>query len=654
MSETYSYRLNHLFEEIVQGKYYEVIAQVDEILKAKDISVEERIEALLAKSMSFEYLALFEFSNEYDDQILELISEAYRLSTEIDEIILIFDTIFVRSSFFSRNNEHREVDDDIETAIQIYERIKKEHKDLAVEKKAILLSLMDLRLFHKESLETDYKWNFKESISFLEEALEINTESIEIGTVLNKILTFVVHSQISLAYGRIGDFKKAIEYRNKQFELAKRENNKYIMSFMLRMIGESYWAKGELDLLLKYIEESKEISEKQNNIRGVGAAHHRIAVYYGSSGDWKECLKHNQKAYSILSEDGKNESSDIVTGLINNMAVCYYNFGEYDESLNYYDKAIEINTMLGNEIGVQLNYTNKALIYSIKGDFEKALELQEENLEYYERRGFKIALSKTLANIGWIYKYKGLFNKAHENLKEALRIVEEIDSKNVITTNLFFLVLLAIEFNKLELARDYFLELERKSDEIEYKITRNQVLQAEALILAKSTEIRDRLRAELIFEQLLDERQEYDVRLGIIFHLCELLLSELKNSSDVKVLAKLQKYINKMIDLATKNHISNLIVESLWFKAQLSMIILDFEKTNELLNQAQSLAEQKGLNRLTLKIIKTKEQTIQQQIELEDLEKESPSISKRMEKIKIENGLREITNSPMYQFKQNI
>ncbi|MCE7749027.1 MAG: tetratricopeptide repeat protein, partial [Candidatus Heimdallarchaeota archaeon] len=301
-----------------------------------------------------------------------------------------------------------------------------------------------------------------------------------------------------------------------------------------------------------------------------------------------------------------------------------------------------------------INLGNKAVVHREIGELDVALKIHEERLEYYERRGFKNLVWNALWNIASIYQAKGLFNKAHEHFKEALQIHDDLGNKSRGVFTLYSLVLLGVEFDKIELAKEYYVELERRSEDVEYKITKNQVLQAEAAILARSLVARDRIRAEVIYEQLLNEQLDYAIYLGIIFHLCELLLSELKASSDERILAKLQKYVDKMIELSTKNYFTLLIVESLWFKAQLSLLNLDFEKTRELLTQALNIAEEKGLNRLSLKIMKAKEQLVQQLVDLEDLEKESPTISKRMDTIKIENGFKEITSSQMYQFKQNI
>ncbi|MHA1200105.1 MAG: tetratricopeptide repeat protein, partial [Candidatus Heimdallarchaeaceae archaeon] len=607
-----------------------------------------------AKSWSLYFLVEFEFREEYTEKALETISEAFLKSSEVGNTLLMFETIYMKIWSLSKNYKHEEVLENIEIAEEIYGKLKAEYPDLSKEKKVFLLSLYDLGLIHKEYIVENYKWDFQESIGYLEEALQLNADSSEKGTVLNKILTLILYRQISLSHTRISEYSKEVEYRKKALKIAEENKNEYWMSFILQLIGRAYWVKGEYNLYLEYTYKAREISEKQGNIRGIGSSHHNFGIYYGEIGEWKKCLEHSQKAYDILSEDGKREGSNIIAQLINNIAACNYSIGDFDKALALYDKGIEISKKTGHEELVLINLGNKAIVHKEIGELDVALKIHEERLEYFERRGFKKLLCNALWNIASIYQAKGLFNKAHEHFKEALQIHDDLGNKSRGVFTLYSLVLLGVEFDKIELAKEYYQELERRSEDVEYKITKNQVLQAEAAILARSSVARDRIRAEVIYEQLLNEQLHYTVYLGIIFHLCELLLSELKASSDERILAKLQKYVTKMIELSTKNYFTLLIVESLWFKAQLSLLNLDFEKTKELLTQAQSIAEEKGLNRLTLKIMKAKEQLVQQLVDLEDLEKESPTISKRMDTIKIEKGFKEITSSQMYQFKQNI
>ena len=369
------------------------------------------------------------------------------------------------------------------------------------------------------------------------------------------------------------------------------------------------------------------------------------------TGELKKALEYSQRAYDILSEKGKKESYNY---LLNSIGGCHTMMGEFDEALKVYNIAYETNMKLGNTDNAYFNLSNISNIYAQKGDLDKALKLSEEILAYYEKSGFKNGISASLLIIGNIYYHKGMKNKTIESFEKSLAYSQEIGNKQDIIENLYTLTSKASEFNMINLAKHYHEKLVAISEEIEYRNVKRLALLSEAIILKNSTTSRDKVRAEVLFDQLLQEDLKYLFHIQALFHLCELLLNELKETSDEKISSKLQKYVNKIIELATKNKITNLIVESLWFKSQLSLLIPDFEKARELLTQALNIAEDKGLIRLALKITKSKENLFNQQIELEELEKESPTISKRMEIIKIENGFKEIKGSEMFQFKQQI
>ncbi|MHA1199241.1 MAG: hypothetical protein ACTSQF_07830, partial [Candidatus Heimdallarchaeaceae archaeon] len=139
----------------------------------------------------------------------------------------------------------------------------------------------------------------------------------------------------------------------------------------------------------------------------------------------------------------------------------------------------------------------------------------------------------------------------------------------------------------------------------------------------------------------------------VLLQLSELLLTELKETSNERYLTKLQKNISKLIEIGTANNFPSIIVESLWFKSQLSLLNLDIEEARELLSQALDIAEKEGLNRLALKITISKEQLIRQKIELEELEVEDSTISRRMELVNVENGFKKLKQKEIVMFKMS-
>ncbi|TET77617.1 MAG: tetratricopeptide repeat protein [Candidatus Heimdallarchaeota archaeon] len=488
----------------------------------------------------------------------------------------------------------------------------------------------------------NYKWNTQESIEILEKGVKEakNIENIEIMMIL-----FYFSSQI---YFIASTFEKTLEFNNEVLKAAEELGNDYWKGQILANIGGNYWNHGEYDSLLKYAKKSLEVIEKIGNERFLARSYALIGVFYAETGEWKEALDYTQKAHNILTEDGKRGDEP---GWLNNIAACYRYLGEIDKALEYFERLYEIQKKNKNVLKSYFTLANIADIYFHKGDLDKASKLLEQVLDFYERIGEKIRVASGLAFFSLIYSRKGAFNKSLEYLEKALEIYLDIGNKRKLADTCYKFIVLATKYNKMDLAKEYYKKLEEIIEEIEHKNVKRLVLIAEGIILKRSSEARDRDRAEVLFDQLLQEDIGPYLTMEVLLQLSELLLTELKETSNERYLTKLQKYISKLIEIGTANNFSLIIVESLWFKSQLSLLNLDVEKARELLSQALDIAERKGLNRLALKITNSKEQLIRQKIELEELEKESPTISRRMELVKVENGFKELKQKEIFMFK---
>ncbi|MCK4289410.1 MAG: hypothetical protein KAX09_00370, partial [Candidatus Heimdallarchaeota archaeon] len=73
-----------------------------------------------------------------------------------------------------------------------------------------------------------------------------------------------------------------------------------------------------------------------------------------------------------------------------------------------------------------------------------------------------------------------------------------------------------------------------------------------------------------------------------------------------------------------------------------AMINLDIEKAQSLLTKAQKIVEEKSLKRLESKITSESKRLKELTFELIEAGKKNYSISKRMELVKIQNGVKEI------------
>ncbi|MHA1219753.1 MAG: tetratricopeptide repeat protein [Candidatus Heimdallarchaeaceae archaeon] len=626
----------------LKGKYYEALERIEEILKKKETSKVEEIQVKILKGEILWFLGRFEQYRDKWEEGLKISSEALVESEKLGEMVLIFDSLYWKSWNLWNLGRYKEFVEGGNKLEEITLKLEGEDYSNLSEKKAYLSSIKAYVGYGKSMYVENYKWNIQESIELLEKGVKEakNTENIEILMVL-----FYHSSQM---YFNLSNFEKILEFDNKALEVAEELGNDYWKGHILANIGGNYWNHGEYDSLLKYAKKSLEVIEKIGNERFLARSYALIGLFYAETGEWKECLEYTQKAHNILTENGKRGNEP---GWLNNIAACYQHLDEIDKALEYFERLYEIQKKNEDTYKSYFTLGNISEIYFHKGDLDKASKLFEQVLDFYERIGKKIRVADGLVFFSLIYSRKGAFNKSLEYLEKALEIYLDIGNKRKLADTCYKFIVLATKYNKMDLAKEYYKKLEEIIEEVEHKNVKRLVLIAEGVILKRSSKTRDRDRAEVLFDHLLQENIGPYLTMEVLLQLSELLLTELKETSNERYLTKLQKYISKLIEIGTANNFSLIIVESLWFKSQLSLLNLDVEKARELLSQALDIAERKGLNRLALKITNSKEQLIRQKIELEELEKESPTISRRMELVKVENGFKELKQKEIFQFK---
>ncbi|GAI56287.1 unnamed protein product [marine sediment metagenome] len=67
---------------------------------------------------------------------------------------------------------------------------------------------------------------------------------------------------------------------------------------------------------------------------------------------------------------------------------------------------------------------------------------------------------------------------------------------------------------------------------------------SEALILKTSSNLRDRIKAELLFEQLVEEDILHPILIQVLLYLCDILILEMKETDNHEVLEKIYKKEN--------------------------------------------------------------------------------------------------------------
>ncbi|MFX1281417.1 MAG: tetratricopeptide repeat protein [Promethearchaeota archaeon] len=241
--------------------------------------------------------------------------------------------------------------------------------------------------------------------------------------------------------------------------------------------------------------------------------------------------------------------------------------------------------------------------YASIGEMDKSLKYNIKSLELFKKIKSTFNVAILLGNMGDMYHERGEYKLAVEHLEESLYLLQQLPQGFVSIENVIgSLVILATEHGDNERTQKYFQWLEDFYDKKDVEIKLDYKF-AKALILKKSSRIRDKVKAEELIKEIIEtDTIAFDLIIMAYIHLCEILLMEYRIDNDSEILAELNHYIDKLLAIAEKQHSYLVFCETFILQARLALLNFDTKSARLFLTQAQKIAESYNMKRLAMKI----------------------------------------------------
>jgi signal transduction histidine kinase len=170
-----------------------------------------------------------------------------------------------------------------------------------------------------------------------------------------------------------------------------------------------------------------ELAEKLHYEKGLADAlkHWAIGSYIMSQYD--NAIEYNEKALAIYEKLGEKKGSGAI---LNNIAIIRHNQGDFQTALNYYNRSLEIRIEVDDKRGIGASYNNIGNTYSDMGSYAEALYNLFRGLQIRERLNDKQAVANSLANIANIYFLLGKYNESLNYSFKAISTLEGLGSKD--------------------------------------------------------------------------------------------------------------------------------------------------------------------------------------------------------------------------------
>jgi two-component system, NarL family, sensor kinase len=178
-----------------------------------------------------------------------------------------------------------------------------------------------------------------------------------------------------------------------------------------------------VDELASYYDISISEKLKKSKLNGIAGSYQRIGLQYSDKRDYEISIEYQNKALDIYKELGDKLG---LSSCYNNMGVTYINNGNNSLALDNLLKSLKIFEDIKYKAGLGNCNLNIGIIYTNEKDYSKALNYVEKALQIFDELKNKAGISTCYNILGSIYFKQGNNIKAHEYYKQALKISDEM------------------------------------------------------------------------------------------------------------------------------------------------------------------------------------------------------------------------------------
>jgi len=324
-------------------------------------------------------------------------------------------------------------------------------------------------------------------------------------------------------------------------------------------------------------------------------------IIFYHKGNLKQALKYIGRSIFFREEIGNK--GELAESLYY-MASILTHDGKFDLGLEFVERSLTLATESKNVVYKGRCYLTLGVINIFKGKINEGLANFEKSLAIFKKIKNETVICGLLNNISIAYDLKGELNQALDYLEQSLAINETIDIKLLKINTLGTAIQIALEINDVNRAKIHFQTLKKINDQEDNDNTNFVYLYYKALLLKSSSLKSDQIRASEILKEIVGKKsnrifwKNFDYLTQALLNLCDILLTELHDTSNLEIFDQIQLYIKQILDIAKNQKLRLLLVESYLLYIKFDLIRLDLNKAQKTLIKAQKVIEKYGMNQL--------------------------------------------------------
>jgi len=403
---------------------------------------------------------------------------------------------------------------------------------------------------------------------------------------------------------RLEKYPEALKYAKKVYHaFRKQEPTSQLLDALITLGYSSCWL-GNFKSGYQYLDEAE---QKLNKLTNISEKQHDLfeAMLYTSRNcgymqEAKIDLLH-KTAMKALNLIERLEDKFVLTQIYYQLGG-FYTFYKIDIQLaiKYSQKCQVFAEELGNARLIALNLVTLGSIHVMTGDLNKALMYHEEALKKTDIIMIKMSIFN---NFSMIYSQKGELEKALESLNKALELANQVKASYIIINTLGSMIEVLVLKGEFDLAKFHLISLREIAEKEQNVLAKLYAKFSEGIILKSKKRIQDRAKAQVIFEEIIQQDViSGELTMKALLNLCDLLVEEFQLTSELEVLDDLNPLLEKLISIAENLNSFWILAETYLLQAKFDLLKGDLIHARKKLTEAQNIAEKYNLRLLVSKI----------------------------------------------------
>lgn len=241
------------------------------------------------------------------------------------------------------------------------------------------------------------------------------------------------------------------------------------VTFVIRDLGNYYRRQGEQSNAIEIFSEAVGLLEKKkSNPELLQRLYLPLGAAFEEIGLWSSAMEYYHKALHIAED---NNLQDDIARIYNNIGAAYYRT-DLEKAEEYINNSLNINTKLGDKQELFLNYNNLAAIYIKQDNYQEALDYALQALQMIDKKKNADMYHVMLMNISTLYLTMDDLNLATSYLYNALEYFNETGNLSELTTVYTYLIEAEYKRGNRNIAIQYAEKIE---NELIHKIDNSEL-----------------------------------------------------------------------------------------------------------------------------------------------------------------------------------